>query len=805
MFRINLKIAFRNLFKNKTFAAINIGGLALGLTGFILLLLFINHEGSYDKWNADLKKIYQVRERHDFFTPDNKQYWQESNDTRMAALVREKLPQFRHVTKVDQDWGDEVSVKADHSDPIGVKHIRDADSSFFKVFPYQFIQGEAFTALNEPNTIVLKQSVAMQLFGTDKVLGQQVKILTWHKDKGKLMKITGIVAEPSTPQSLSFNAIIHTGEKEKDPEDVNTSTFCQVYALAAQVLDTTSTNAALQKIYVDFKKSSFTQRKITYKDFYKNGRTPGLKILPLQDVHANPPFNDSWFDEIKPVIALSVFLLLVSIINFVNLATAQSVQRAKEVGIKKVLGSYKKQLIMQFLMESALQSIGALFISVALVELLLPAFNSHFGLNLSFWHSEQLSGTILQLTGLFLAVTLLAGLYPAVILSGYSPVTVLKGNYEHGLKGLMLRNSLVILQFMIAVIFMIFIGVMHLQTSYVANKDLGFNRSKLINIAIGYQDDLAERIKRIPGVQYVATTTQVMGNSFNVPEEISYNNQNYRMNTVTVTMDALPALGVQVISGRIFSREYGKDTVNTVVLNQAAAKMLGKDIVGKSYDVKSEQEKYTFQVVGIIKDYHNEGFDKAVLPTVYKVTHLGGTSNTNNLLVRFNTSNYRHIIGSIEKEWKALYPNFPMKYISAEDAFQEQLKSNYRLMQMIILFSIISITLSLLGLFALSAFMAKRKTKEIAIRKILGATDLQLINMLNRSFLILVLAANLTSWPIAYIITSRWLQGFAYRIDMPVLPFALATVVSVIIALLTVSVQAQKAALGNPVTALKYE
>src|SRR5215217_5507691 len=805
MFRINLKIAFRNLFKNKTFAAINIGGLALGLTGFILLLLFINHEGSYDKWNADLKKIYQVRERHDFFTPDNKQYWQESNDTRMAALVREKLPQFRHVTKVDQDWGDEVSVKADHSDPIGVKHIRDADSSFFKVFPYQFIQGEAFTALNEPNTIVLKQSVAMQLFGTDKVLGQQVKILTWHKDKGKLMKITGIVAEPSTPQSLSFNAIIHTGEKEKDPEDVNTSTFCQVYALAAQVLDTTSTNAALQKIYVDFKKSSFTQRKITYKDFYKNGRTPGLKILPLQDVHANPPFNDSWFDEIKPVIALSVFLLLVSIINFVNLATAQSVQRAKEVGIKKVLGSYKKQLIMQFLMESALQSIGALFISVALVELLLPAFNSHFGLNLSFWHSEQLSGTILQLTGLFLAVTLLAGLYPAVILSGYSPVTVLKGNYEHGLKGLMLRNSLVILQFMIAVIFMIFIGVMHLQTSYVANKDLGFNRSKLINIAIGYQDDLAERIKRIPGVQYVATTTQVMGNSFNVPEEISYNNQNYRMNTVTVTMDALPALGVQVISGRIFSREYGKDTVNTVVLNQAAAKMLGKDIVGKSYDVKSEQEKYTFQVVGIIKDYHNEGFDKAVLPTVYKVTHLGGTSNTNNLLVRFNASNYRHIIGSIEKEWKALYPNFPMKYISAEDAFQEQLKSNYRLMQMIILFSISSITLSLLGLFALSAFMAKRKTKEIAIRKILGATDLQLINMLNRSFLILVLAANLTSWPIAYIITSRWLQGFAYRIDMPVLPFALATVVSGIIGLLTVSVQAQKAALGNPVTALKYE
>jgi putative ABC transport system permease protein len=805
MFRINLKIAFRNLFKNKTFAAINIGGLALGLTGFILLLLFINHEGSYDKWNADLEKVYQIRERHDFFTPDNTQYWQESNDTRMAALVREKLPQFRHVTKVDQDWGDEVSVKSDHSDPVSVKHIRDADSSFFKVFPYQFIQGEALTALNEPNTIVLKQSIAMKLFGTDKVLGRQVKILTWHKDKGRLMKITGIVAEPSSPQSLSFNAIIHTGEKEKDPEDINTSTFCQVYALAGSVLDTTSTNAALQKIYVDFKKSSFTQRKITYKDFYKNGKTPGLKILPLQEVHANPPFNNSWFNQIKPVIALSVFLLLVSIINFVNLATAQSVQRAKEVGIKKVLGSFKKQLVVQFLLESALQSLCALFIGIALVELLLPSFNDHFGLNLSFWHSRQLPGMALQLAGVFIAVTLLAGLYPAIILSGYNPVSVLKGNYERGLRGLVLRNSLVILQFMIAVIFMISLGVMHLQTKYVANKDLGFNRSKLINIAIGYERDLAERIKRIPGVQYVATTTQVMGNVFNIPEEISYNNQNYSMNTVTVTMDALPALGVQVVSGRIFSPEYGQDTINTVVLNQAAAKMLGKDIVGKSYDVKSDKEKYTFQVVGVIKDYHNEGFDKAVLPTVYKVTHLGGTSNTNNLLVRFNTSNYRHIISSIEKEWKALYPNFPMKYTSAEDAFQEQLKSTDRLMQMVILFSIISIALSLLGLFALSAFMAKRKTREIAIRKILGATDLQLISMLNRSFLILVLAANLTSWPIAYIITSRWLQGFAYRIEMPALPFVLVTMISVIIALFTVSTQARKAALGNPVKALKYE
>ncbi len=277
------------------------------------------------------------------------------------------------------------------------------------------------------------------------------------------------------------------------------------------------------------------------------------------------------------------------------------------------------------------------------------------------------------------------------------------------------------------------------------------------------------------------------------------------LNTVTVTMDALNALGTKVVAGRTFSRAYSQDTLNSVVLNQAAANLLGKNIVGKQYDVKSTNEKYTFQVVGVIKDYHNEGFDKAVLPTVYKVTNLGGTTSTNNMLIRFDTENYQGIIKKIETEWKKLYPDFPMKYVAMEDAFQHELKSSHRLMQLVVLFSIISIVLSLLGLFALSAFMAKRRTKEIAIRKILGASDFQLIHMLNRSFLVLVIIANLISWPIAFILTNKWLEGFAYRIDMPIWPFVIATVSSVTVAIFTVSLQARKAAVNNPVDALKYE
>ncbi|WP_175636494.1 ABC transporter permease [Pedobacter ghigonis] len=806
MFKLNLKIAWRNLFKNKVYAAINIGGLALGLTAFLLMLLYINHEESYDTWSADLKNVYQIREKHSFFTPDNQDHWQEISNSRVAALIKENVPQFTMVTKVDQEWGNGFSVKIDHADPILIKGIKDADSAFFNVFPYKFIQGNEKTALKEPNTVVLKQNLAIKLYGTDRVLGKVFKLVRWRNDEGTPLKITGVIADATTPESVSFNAISHTGDQDHDPDQIGSSHYNQVYAKSADRIDTLPANKSLQKVYVDFKKKSLAAEKLNFNDVYKNGKTPGLKAIPLKEVHANPPFAINWINKLKPVIGITIFLLLVSIINFVNLATAQSVQRAKEVGVKKVLGAYKKQLVMQFLIESALQSVVSLFLSVILIEVLLPAFNHQFNVELTFWHNQHFFCIAWQLVAVFVVVTLLAGFYPAWVLSGYHPVSVLKGNYENSLKGIVLRNILVVFQFGISVTFIIAIGVMQMQTRYISSKDLGFERDKLINLQTGYDQDFADKIRRIPGVQYVSTTTQVMGNAFNNKSEIIYKGREVNLNGVTVTMDALQTLGVKLISGRLFTKEYKQDTINSVVLNEAAANLLGKNMVGQTYGKVDYQGKtITFQVVGVIKNYHNEGFDKAVLPTVYKVTSLGGTSNTNNLLVRFDTKNYKGIIDKIETEWKKLYPDFPLQYQSMDEAFSGILEENRRFMNMIVLFSVVSVSLSLLGLFALSTFVAKRRTKEIAVRKVLGASNIQIVNLLNKSFLILVIVANLISWPIAYILVKKWLEGFAYRIDMPVYPFMLATVISIIIAVLTVSIQARKAAVGDPVNALKYE
>ncbi len=794
------------MFKNKVYAAINIGGLALGLTAFVLLLLFVNHESNYDKWNPELDKVYQVREYHDLFTPDNKQYWQQINESRIAAVLKEKVPQFKYVTKANKGWGDGYSIKVDQSTPIIIKDIVDSDSLFFKVFPYQFIHGNGLTAINAPNTIVLKQSVAIQLFGTDKVVGKQLKLLRWRSDKGNIMTVTGVVKDPSTSESLTFNAITHTGDKDNDPEQLSSSNYTGIYVRTVQKLDTNALNKTLLNVYIDYKKALLKAKGKSFDEFYKEkNRVPGLKVIPLSDVYSTPSSSENWLTKIKPIIALSIFLLVISIINFVNLATAQSVQRAKEVGVKKVLGAYKKQLIIQFLIESAIQTLTALFITVILVEILLPSFGSHFEVQLSFWYSEQLLSILLQLFGVFVLITLLSGFYPALVLSKYNPVKVLKGNYESGFSGIALRNGLVILQFIIAVTFIISIGVMYKQNNYMANKDLGFDKDKLINISTNYdsEDPFVERIKRIAGVKYVATTTQVMGNTFNTLKEINFNNQKFDINAVTVTMDAFPALGVKLLSGRVFAKEYGQDTVNTVVLNESAANLIGKNVVGKTFISGTNND--VFQIIGVIKDYNNEGFEKAVLPTLYKVTRLGGSSNTNNLLVRFDGDRFQSALKSIESEWRKVYPDFPMIYTTVEDAFQTELKPALRLMQIVVLFSIISVTLSLLGLFALSTFMAKRRTKEIAIRKILGASNLELINMLNKSFLILVVTANLISWPIAFILTNKWLAGFAYRIDMPLWPFIIATLSSIAIAIFTVSLQARKAAVNNPVDALKYE
>lgn len=800
MFRINFKIALRNLLKNKAFAAINVIGLALGLCSFVLLLLYIQFEKSYDRWDPELEQVYQVREKHHFGSPDNKADWQITNDSRVAALLKKDIPQFKYTTRIK--GAHDCSVRTTSAEPVSMSGFRYSDSNFFKVFPYKFLLGDRTTAFSNLNSVVLKEHTALKLFGTSEVLGKDLKILGYVGDKGVVYKVTGVVEDPVCPESVDFGAIVYDGAQNQDPENLGRTSYCEVYVLSEKGIDLGLLNLTIHKSYLNFKKS--------FPDFdpkvNEKIKDHGLKILPIGEVHANPPFKEGWVDQIKSVGALSLFLLVVSIINFVNLATAKSVQRAKEVGVKKVLGASRKSLTWQFLIEAAFLSFAALFLSIVFVELLLPFFNSHFDLELSLWHNREIFMIGLELLAILVIVTIMAGIYPALVLSSYRPVEVLKGSYTGSFKGSKLRYGLVIVQFVITVTFMICMGIMMQQGHFIHHKNLGFDRGRLINLPLNYNETFAQRLKKIPGVQYVGTTTQVMGNVFNVDEEGKYKQQIIHLNMVTVSMETLAALGVQLKTGRLFSREYQQDTLNSVVLNESAAKLFGGNCIGEQYSKKSwDNKEYRFKIIGVIRDYHNQGFDKTVLPTVYKVTQQGGSASTNNLLVRLNVSDMRLVIKQIEKEWRILYPDNQMTYVSVEDVFKKELKTNDAFIEMIACFSFVSVFISLMGLFALSAFVISGKTKELAIRKVLGASNIQILNLLSRSFLYLVFAANLVGWPLAYIFASQWLSGFAYRVDITAGPFFITAGGSLLIALLTVGSQAGKAAVSNPVKALKYE
>lgn len=299
MFKLNLKISFRNLFKNKIYAFINIIGLAIGLTAFVFVVLYINHEESYDSWSPELKNVYQIREKHNFFSPDNKAYLQETIDSKIALLLKEKLPQAIAVTKVDADFGSNggYSIKLDDTAPVLVTKIKDADSNYFHVFPYIFLQGDNETALKSPKSIVLKYSLAQKLFGTDKILGRVVKIVRWREDKGENLTVTGVVEDPELPESAGFNALMRTGNKDNDPTDIFSTNYCQVYIKVNGTTETSVINQNIKNIYADFKKASLAHSSLKIKTLQKDGNGPGLEALAIKQVHANPVFTVNWLTK----------------------------------------------------------------------------------------------------------------------------------------------------------------------------------------------------------------------------------------------------------------------------------------------------------------------------------------------------------------------------------------------------------------------------------------------------------------------------------------------------------------------------
>ena len=800
MFKLNLKIAFRSIYKYKVYTIINVVGLALGLAGIVFILLFINYEKSYNSWSEELKNVYQVQELDLYALKEGRADWWGESDVRLVDQLKINLPNVVAVT-TGGFGSQERSLTIGDQEPFLIKDIFSADSAFFSVFPYRFLHGDGATALQGSQAMVITEDFARKHFGTSNPLGQVVML---DRMTGSVSyTITGVIERSTMPTTLHFSVLISAKQFNLGGYYLD---FRPTYIRFEESGNSQDLNLRLQRIYHPFAAAVIRQRGGAYSDYSKNGLHPAIRLKSFYSLHQDPPGKDSWLSTLKPVIFLSSLLLLISVINFINMFTAQASSRAKEVGIRKVAGASRTALIFQFLVETWIQCFFALLLGVIVLELCLPYLNEQFALSLSITSSPQPLWLALQLMGLVFVISLLAGFYPALILSAYEAQQVLKGNFAQGRIGLTLRNVLVSAQFVIAVSFLIGIMIISRQLDFLQSRDLGFDPKGVIYLKDGMLPKEISALRKIDGLQYIGSNSGTIHRDIQLTGKYKYKEEEKEIVTVLVNNEGLQAIGAKLLSGRFFDLTQLQDTLNKVIINERLEKEYGGHMLGKW--ISYQNDSVHLQVIGVVRDIQTFGFDREVAPAIYTTSVKNATEYPNRHqidLIRYDQDKEKQVLSELRKLWKRLSPHYPLNYVYLEDDYRNLFVAHERFGKMVATFSMLSIFLSLMGLFALTAYMTRIKCKEIAIRKVLGSSDATLFLLLNKHYLALMFTANLISWPLIYVAMQHWLNGFVYRIEFSVWPFVLTFFISMLTTAITVTLQVREAVEASTVDALKYE
>jgi putative ABC transport system permease protein len=796
MIKNYFKTAWRNLAKNKAYSAINIIGLAIGLTSFIVILLYLNYELSYDTWNSSLKKVYKISEQTD------KEILTETSAP-LAEFLHLNMPDIEAATAI-QPAGEFEYLLSVGDKKIYQKGGVTADSSFFKVFPYKMVKGSIATALDKPNAIVISQELSEKLFGNNNPIGKTIKLFGRFENE-----VTAVMQKPDKPSHLTVEFVYRSSfEKENkfwDNHSYNT------YAKTKQSISVEELEDKVNRIFYDKQLKKDDQ---SLDAFRKAGHTAGLFADPVPKLHNFPKHGSSNFTTVSVLLALAVLLLIAGAINFSNLSVAASIRRAKEVGVRKVLGSSRRQLLWQFMGEIALQCFISLFLAIFLVNAVLPYFNNEFNINLSFFQSKNVLSVTLQIALCLLIIVILSALYPSLFLSYFNATKVLKGDYSRGAKGMRFRNALIVAQFTVAAFFIIGTLVISRQMHFMRTKDKGFSGEQVMRLQASQKtrdkdfDMVRNTLLAISGVAYVSKTTTVPGDAFSDTGTISfkYSGEEYRMNSVKVSTDYFKTLNIDLVKGRLFDDSYRDQNTRTAIINEGAAKKLNLQnplgaIINFPYC-----DSVPVQIVGVVKDFNVLGFENNVLPTVFTIGNKACRFQSGGaLLIKVNSDHLNSSIAAIEQTWKKIEPDFPIRYSFLDENFQKLFASYLRLQKIINFFAAIAIFISVIGLFALTAFLTGQRAKEIGIRKVLGAGFNDLAALLSKDFIWLVLIAVTIAVPIGWWATDKWLQSFAYRISNDWWLFLIAALVIIAIAVITVGMQVIKAAIANPVKSLRTE
>jgi len=799
MFTNYFKVAIRNILRSKVYSFINIAGLAIGFLCFTLIFIFIKNELTYDTFHEKSDLIYRpVEIQHE---PGVGTQHVAVTMGPLAPALKSDFPDILSATRIYRLWNVFFKVGENGYYENGICLV---DPDMFDIFTMPFIKGDPATALDEPNNLVITQEIARKFFGNADPIGKTMTAsYYWGQDE---FTITGIIENYPKNSHLTFTML---GSFSLLESRLSWMKSWYTNSMATYVLLKNGTNIAdLEAKFPDFLRKYRTEENA--KDDLE------LYLQSLGDIHLHSDhiryqtFNNRQgsINIIYTFSIIAVFIILIACINFMNLSTARSAKRAREVGIRKVLGSDKKNLIYQFLGESLLISVLALILAYFMVELVYPLFESILGERIisSYYHQPVF---IAQLIGIALVVGIISGSYPAFYLSSVLPVATLKGSHATSKPGAILRKILVLVQFSIAIALIASTGIVMDQMKYIRNKDLGYSKEQIVYLKVN-TNKAREKIPLIKTellnnakIRDVSATSGLSGGSGSQGTMTALNNdeeQKMMMRYSYVDFDYLSTMEIDLIQGRDFSRKYSSDTLSSVIINETAARELGWDNpIGKEF--RGDEDEPNYKVIGMAKDYHFYSLRQKIEPLIMFIS----LKQAFYMVIKINTADIQSTLEYIEQTWNKHLPDHPYEYAFLDEYFDKMYKSEADTGKLFGYFSIIAILIGCMGLFGLASFTVEQRTKEIGVRKVLGATVANIITLLSKDFMKWVIMSAVIAYPVVYYLMKTWLSNFVYKTDIQIFTLFAAGFIVVFIAFLTVSFQAIKAAMTNPAKTLRYE
>jgi len=793
-------MAWRGIRKQPGYSILNIAGLAIGVAATLFILLYISIELRYDRFHERADRIYRVSS--DITEPDDAFRWAVTQIP-LAMQLKTDYPEVEQYVRFIPNG----RTRLQHNDRYFFEEdVFFVDSTVNDVFTLDFIHGDPSSALVQPNTIVLSYSVAQRIFGKNNPIGEILK-----SEDGRDYAVTGVYEDFPTYSHLIPNALISSNSIPgfSTPDAESWGGFgIYTYVLLRSAADPKAFEAKLSEVVKKYVAVIFDQFNIAVK----------YELIGLTDIHLKSDFEG----EPEPVGeigflyifgAVALLMLMLACINYMNLSTSRSTKRAMEVGIRKVLGSERRQLILQFLAESLLFSVFALILSFAIVFLLLPLFNLAFDLQLE--RSSLFSPPILIGIILILILTgIIGGSYPAFYLSSFKPISILKGTLSIGTGNPRLRQVLVIIQFAITIFMLTGTGIIYDQMKYLRNKDLGFNKEHILTFSLQGQDArgkfnvIKQQLLQNPSIEQVASASTRPGEGFG-KQVMSLENADgqmdeYGVDNYFVDYDFFPTLNIPFVAGRNFSLEFGTDTTMAAVINESMAKRMGwENPIGKKVQFEGNDTLPIATVIGVVKDFHQQSLYEPISPLLFRPN-----LSNRQIHVKFKPQDEKGLQGMIayvRNTWEGVFPNQPFEYDFVDAAFMKLYEADQVRARIFSLFSIMMILIACLGLLGLASFTAEQRTKEIGIRKILGARTDLLVLLLTRNFVLLAVIAATPAFIAAWYFMGKWLETFSYHTTMNVWLFALPFVIVTTITLVTTGYHALRAALSNPVNSLRNQ